>query len=150
MDLSNENEIEVVYAQQDIAEDPLQLFEEAASTTATAAAPAPDESAEEAAYMEYLRRHVPYWTREPVWTDWFDKNNPQASIDEDTKRKYDLGEQFIADINERYEGPQLNWLLVSLEHHGYWWKRKTFVSGRSPTQLSIFDSPWRKLAARPG
>jgi hypothetical protein len=91
--------------------------------------------------MEYLRRHVPYWTHEPVWTDWFDKDNPQASIDEDSKRKYDLGEQFIADINERYEGPQLNWLLVSLAHHGYWWKRKTFVSGRSPTQLSIFDTP---------
>ena len=46
VDLSNENEIEVVHAQQDVPEDPLQLFEEAAPTTATAAAPAPDESAE--------------------------------------------------------------------------------------------------------
>ena len=26
-------------------------------------------------------------------------------------------------------------------HYGYWWRRNAFVSGRSPTRLSIFDDP---------
>ena len=130
VDLFNENDIETVHAQQEeMVEDPLQLFEESAPNPATAAPPAPDESAEQAAYMEYLKKHVPYWTREPVWEDWFDKEHPQESIDKDTKRLYDLGEQFIADIS-KCDGPVQAWLTLSMARHGLWWRNKDFVSGR--------------------
>jgi hypothetical protein len=141
VDLDNENEIEPSHAQAEPADDPLQLFEEPNSKPATADASAADEEAEIKAYWEYLRDHVPHWTEEPDWIDWCDKDNPQKSIDEDTQRKHKLGEDFIELLNERYDGPILDWVLRAMTQHGRWWKRDTFMSGRSTIKLSIYDTP---------
>ena len=141
VDLDNENEIEPSHAQAEPADDPLQLFEEPNSKPATAEASAADEEAEIKTYWEYLRDHVPHWAEEPTWVDWCDKDNPQKSIDQDTQRKHKLGEDFIELLNERYYGPILDWVLRATTQHGRWWKRDTFMSGRSTIKLSIYDTP---------
>ena len=84
---------------------------------------------------------MPHWTREPDWIDWCDQENPKKSIDEDTQRKIKLGDDFIEELKARYDGPTLKWAQIAFARHGYWWKRDTFVSGRSAIRLSIYATP---------
>ena len=108
---------------------------------AMAEALASDEGPEFEEFREYHREHVPYWTLEPGWINWCDQEYPEKSIQEDTQRKFKLGEYFIEELKARYDGSTLNWLQLALARHGYWWRRDCFVSGRSPTKLSIYDTP---------
>ena len=126
MDLDNENDIETGQAEAELTDDPLQFFEApgdpkletsaavsfTASPTAapdlkpaTAEALASDEDAEFTEYREFLREHVPHWTREPDSIDWCDQENPTKSIDEDTQRKIKHGDNFIEELKARYDGP---------------------------------------------
>ena len=79
-----------------------------------AEAPASDEDSEFTKYLEFLMEHAPHWTVEPEWIEWCDQKNPQKSIDEDTLRKIEHGNNFIEELKAKYDGPELKWALIAL------------------------------------
>ena len=65
------------------------------------------QEAEFAKSQAYLQEHVPHWTTEPDVVEWCDPENPEKSLAEDTKRKFELGESFREQFRKDYSGAQL-------------------------------------------
>ena len=162
--LEDENDIQVgQVAEPEVTEDPFMLFQQMDHTdvkAATAEAPAapplpwPDvqpataevysaklQDAEFEKYRAYLQEHVLHWTTEPDFVEWCGPDSWEKSVEEDTKRKCDLGEAFRAQFRKDYSGAQLAWFEMVFERHGNWWKNEGFKSGRSLRKRSIWDKP---------
>ena len=92
-------------------------------------------------FEEYLDAEVPWWTEEPHFVDWVPAGQFEEALRADTAKKVQEGEDLMQQIRDDYSGSRLACAEKPISMLGYWWHDETFKSGRSPSPLSIFDSP---------
>ena len=69
-------------------------------------------------YRAYLQEHVPHLTTETELVEWCDPENLEKVLEEDTQKKFDLGENFRKQCRKDYSVAQLDWVEMVLERHG--------------------------------